>query len=162
MLPSGNANIPATVPSGAAQETRYPTVTGALGLPEAALRWLSSCPTLCGSGFLPDAAWKWLPARFNTAVASCPMRRGPGGGFLPDEAQRWLLALRGGRGAAVASCQRLRGGGFLPSEGWRVSKFRTCRSRCGESRTNVDKCSEYRRRYKNMATRTEQSKQKQT
>ena len=28
------------------------------------------------------------------------------------------------------------------SEGWRVSKFRKCRARCSESRTNVEKCRE--------------------
>ena len=29
------------------------------------------------------------------------------------------------------------------SEGWRVSKFWKCQARCGESRTNVDKCSQF-------------------
>ena len=72
-------------------------------------------------------------------VASCPMRR-----FLPDAARRWLLARCG---AAVASCWWLRchlSSNVLrtDSEGWRESKFRKCRARCGESGTNVDKCGE--------------------
>ena len=117
-------------------------------MPYAALQWLlarcctavASCPRLCGRCYLPDAARRWLLARCCAAVASCPMAQCC---------------------AAVATCPMLRGSSFLPyaalqwlryhlssnvlrtdSEGWRVSKFRKCRARCGESRTDVDKCSE--------------------
>ena len=59
-----------------------------------------------------------------------------------------------GDGAAVASCPMLRGGGFLPVASWSPVveyiaygyrglegvKGSECRARCGESRTNVDKC----------------------
>ena len=128
-------------------------------LPDAAARrWLlarcaavascpASCPMLRGGGFLPYAARRWLLARCCAAVASCPMLRG--GGFLPDAARRWLLARCC---AAVAACPMRRSGGFvvichrmycsrIASVG-RMSKFRKCRARCGESRTNVEKCSE--------------------
>ena len=66
-----------------------------------------------------------------------PGRRG--GGFLPDEERRWLLTRCGAAVAALSSVVECIG---TDSEGWRVSKFRKCRERCGESRTNVDKCSE--------------------
>ena len=127
---------------------------------------VASCPMLHGGQWLlarccaavascpmrrADAARRWLLARCCAAVASCPMLRG--GGFLPDPVLRWLLAR--------CCAPMLRGSGFLPdaarrwlrchlssnvlrtdSECWRLSKFRKCRARCGESRTSVDKCSE--------------------
>ena len=70
---------------------------------------------------------------YSAAVASCPARR-----------RRWLLA----RSSAAARRWPLRchmSSNVLRtnSEGWRVSKFRKCRARCGESRTNADKSSKF-------------------
>ena len=103
---------------------------------------VASCPMRRGGGVLLDAARRWRLARCGAAVASCPMRCG--GGVLPYAARRWPLARCG---AAVASCRWLRchlSSNVLrtDSEGWGVSKFQKCRARCGESRTNVEKCSE--------------------
>ena len=51
-------------------------------------------------------------------------------GFLPVVSCQWLRC--------HLSSNVLR----TDSKGWGVSKFRKCRARCGESRANVDKCSE--------------------
>ena len=49
---------------------------------------------------------------------------------------------RSGRRLPVAHWQLATNVLRTDSEGWKVSKFWKCQARCGESRTNVDKCSE--------------------
>ena len=102
---------------------------------------VASCPVLrgggflpgaarrCRGGFLPGAARRWLLARCGAAVASCPVLRG----------RRWLLARCG---EAVASCHLSSNVLRADRECWRLLKLRKYRARCGESRTNVGKCSE--------------------